>query len=149
MPSWEQLSEEQRCILYEGVTGATLTDVLNAWVASTNGEDAPYWNRKGSYVLPLARAARSLVDLGLVEVWQEQPDGIGEAGLMLSSQAAEAVSDPASWWRYDPEENWDPGEDLTRYAGLEVTSAERTATIYTLTTVKTALEFGLARVPWR
>jgi hypothetical protein len=41
LPSWEELSEAQRCILYEGMTGATLAGVLNAWVAMVNSNDAP------------------------------------------------------------------------------------------------------------
>lgn len=65
-----------------------------------NNDDAPYWNRRRSYVGPLARAARSLVDLGLVEVWEE-PAEVGEGGLMLDDLAVEAVSDPENWWRYD------------------------------------------------
>lgn len=129
------------------MTGATLAMVLNAWVATVNNDDAPYWNRKGSYVAPLARAARSLVDLGLVEVW-EKPAGAGEGGLMLHDLAAEAVSDPENWWRYDPGENWDPGEDLTRYAGLEAAITEPIAVIYTLITVEGALDLGLVRCPW-
>jgi len=54
---------------------------------------------------------------GLIEVW-EAPVGVGEGGLMLPDLAMDAVSKHENWWRYDPEENWDPGEDLTRYAGL-------------------------------
>jgi hypothetical protein len=95
----------------------------------------------------LAHAARSLVELGLVEVW-EQPAGIGEGGLMLCSLAAEAVSDPANWWRYDPGGSWDPGEDLTRYAVLEATNTEPMTTICTLITVQAALDLGLVRCPW-
>ncbi len=59
----------------------------------------------------------SLIDCGLIEVW-EAPVGVGEGGLMLPDLAMDAVSKHENWWRYDPEENWDPGEDLTRYAGL-------------------------------
>ena len=147
LPSWEELSEAQRCILYEGMHGATLAMVLNAWVARVSNDDAPYWNRKGSYVAPLARAARSLVDLGLVEVWEERAE-VGEGGLMPHDLAAEAVSDPENWWRYDPGGNWDPGEDLTRYAGLEAANTEPMTTIYTLITVKAALDLGLVRCPW-
>ncbi len=29
LPSWVDLTEEQRCILYEGVTGSTVVEVLN------------------------------------------------------------------------------------------------------------------------
>jgi len=39
--------EAERCILYEGLTGASLIMVLNSWV---RGDDAPYWNRKCAYV---------------------------------------------------------------------------------------------------
>lgn len=146
LPSWEELSEAQRCILFEGVTGATLAEVLNAWAATVNNDDAPYWNRKGGYVAPLARAARSLVDLGLVEVWQ-QPVGVGEGGLMLCDLAAEAVSDPENWWRYDPGDRV-PGEDPTGYAGQDASPTEPMTTIYTLITVKAALALRLVRCPW-
>lgn len=33
MPSWEELSEAQRYILYEGMHGVTLAMVLNTWLA--------------------------------------------------------------------------------------------------------------------
>ena len=36
LPSREELSEAQRCSLYEGMTGATLARVLNARVAMVN-----------------------------------------------------------------------------------------------------------------
>jgi hypothetical protein len=54
--------------------------------------------------MPLARAAQSLVQMGLIEVWEE-PVGVGEGGLMLSDLAAEAVSNPENWWRYDLDRN--------------------------------------------
>jgi len=127
------LTREQRCILYEGVFGHTLIDVLNAWVAWAANGDAPYWNRKHAYVEPLARGARSLVNRNLIEVWEE-PVGVGEGGLMLPDLAAEAVSNPENWWRYHPDENWDPNEDLTRYAALEDTDTDPMTALYSVIT---------------
>lgn len=147
VPSWAELSREQHYLLYEGLAGSTLIDALNGWVCWACNQDAPYWNRKGAYVAPLAKAARSLVEAGLTEIWEE-PVGVGEGGLMLPGLAAEAVSNPASWWRYDPDGNWDPDEDLTRYAEFAGTCPEPMTTLYTLMTAKTAREHGLVRYPW-
>ena len=146
-PSWDELTAEQRCILFEGLFGHTLIDVLNAWVPD---EDAQYWNRKGAYVEALARAARALVDVGLIDIWQETlPLGDGGGELMLPGLAAEAVSNPENWWRYDPDDNWDPDEDLTQYTGLADTTGGPMTTLYSVITTQTARDLGLARYPWR
>lgn len=64
-PAWSDLTDVQRYIMYETGTGdRSLIELLNGWVT---GEDSAYWNRKAPYVAPLARAAQSLVELGLVE----------------------------------------------------------------------------------
>jgi hypothetical protein len=94
-----------RCILYEGLTGGSLIMILNAWVG---GEDAEYWNRKGAYVPELIPAALSLLRDGMIEVWQEPlPLGVGEGSLVTIDRAAEALSDPGNWWRYDPDDQSD------------------------------------------
>jgi hypothetical protein len=54
--------------------------------------DAPYWNRKGKYVRPLAAAARSLVALRLVEVFAE-PIAIGDGYMLTLDEALAAVSE--------------------------------------------------------
>ena len=51
------LTDAERLILYDGMFGDSLIDILNAWVPD---EDAPYWNRKGPYVPQLIPAAISL-----------------------------------------------------------------------------------------
>lgn len=147
MPSWDELTDEQRYILYEGATGGQdLIGLLNGWVV---GPDASYWNRKGDYVAPLAAAAKSLVQLELIEVWAEPGEG-GEGGLMLKEDAAEAVGIPSNWWNYDPDLNWDPTEDLSGYAAFENSNtASQTSTFYTVITTDSAVELGLARYPWR
>lgn len=145
LPSWGELTKEQRCILFEGIHGHSLVDVLNAWVPD---EDAPYWNRKSPYAEPLARAARPLVEMGLIEVWQE-PLGRGEGGLMPPGAAAEAVSDPANWWRYDLEDVQDPDEDVTRPAGLADNSTDPMTVLYGVITTQLAKDLGLVRYPWR
>lgn len=130
--------------MYEaGTGGRSLIELLSGWVT---GEDAAYWNRKGPYVAPLARAAQSLVELGLVEVWAE-PVGVGEGGLMLGEDAVAVLGDPGNWWSYDPDMNWDPNEDLSRYAGLESLDTS-SATSYTLATTDATNELGLIRWPW-
>jgi hypothetical protein len=142
--SWTDLTKEQLCILLEGMNGHSLLDILNAWVP---GEDAPYWNRKSPYVGALARAACALIESGLIEVWEE-PVGVGEGGLMLRDLALEAVADHENWWRYDPDENWDPDEDLTRYARFADTNTEPMTTMYCLLTVREAVDRGLVQFPW-
>src|SRR5215467_16042774 len=110
----EDLSDAERCILYGGITGDNLIMIVNAWV---RGEDAPYWNRKGAYIAPLIPAALSLLQGDMIEVWEESAS-FGEGSLMTVDLAAEALGNPDNWWRYDPDENWDPNEDLSRYAEL-------------------------------
>jgi hypothetical protein len=143
-PAWSDLTDAQRHILYGAGTGGwTLIELLNGWV---DGDDAAYWNRKGAYVVPLAQAAQSLVNMGLVEVWSE-PVGVGEDGLMLREDASAVVGDPGNWWRYDPDDNWDPSEDLSRYAGFEDSDTSPIAVIYTVVSTDSANELGLIRVP--
>jgi hypothetical protein len=67
---------------------------------------------------------------------------------MLTDLAAEAVSSPENWWRYDPDGNWDPNEDLTRYAEFASTRPEPMTTLYMLITTETAREHRLIRCPW-
>lgn len=123
-------------ILYEaGTGGRNLIELLNGWVG---GDDAAYWNRKGAYVVPLAHAAQSLVNMGLIEVWAE-PVGVGEGGLMLRKDAAAVVGDPSNWWRYDLDENWDVNEDLSRYTGFEESDTSPMAATYTVITTDPTL----------
>jgi hypothetical protein len=144
-PAWSDLTNEQRYILYQtGTSEQNLICLLNGWVG---GEDAPYWNRKGPYVAPLARAAQSLVEWGLVEVWAE-PVTVGEGGLMLRDDAVAVLGDPSNWWRYDPDDNWDSNEDLSRYAGLEDSDTSPMTVIYSLFTTDATNELGLIRWPW-
>jgi hypothetical protein len=145
LPSWAELTEEQRCILYEGLTGHSLVDVLNGWVGWACAADAPYWNRKSAYVGPLARAARALVESGLIEVW-EQPVGVGEGGLMVRDLALEAVGNHENWWQYDPDGNWDPGEDLTRYAEFAGADTDPATAMYLVISTHLARDQGLVRV---
>jgi len=152
---WSDLSLEQRCILYEGLVGGSLVVVLNSWVAYVSVEDAPYWNRKGAYVGPLATAARSLLEMGLAEIWEEQvlvgPGGaweIGEGSLMFLDMAVEAVSNHENWWRYDPDGNWDPSEDLSRYADVVGTNTEPMTRMYTIIATQEARDLRLVRFPW-
>jgi hypothetical protein len=154
-PQWSDTTLRQRCILYEGLTGGSLSDVLNSWVAYRCPKDAPYWNRKGDYVAPLATAARSLLEIGLVEVWESQlllsPDGvtqIGEGSLMLRDMAIEVVVTTDNWWQYDPDGNWDPEEDLSRYINVAKTNAEPATRMYTIIATQKARDLGLVRFPW-
>jgi hypothetical protein len=124
------LTDAERCILYSGMHGDSLIDILNSWVPD---EDAPYWNRKGPYVSELIPAAICLLQRGMIEVWEEPlPLGVGEGGLMTSDRAAQALADPENWWRYDPDLNWDPNEDLSRYADLATGNTEPMTTLYSV-----------------
>jgi hypothetical protein len=121
-------TDAERCILYEAMTEGSLIDILNSWVT---GEDAPYWNRKGSYVSQLIPAAISLLQRGMIEVWEQPlPLGAGEGSFMTSDRASEALADPENWWRYDPDGNWDPDEDLSRYTGPATGNTEAMTTLY-------------------
>jgi hypothetical protein len=145
---------EQRCILYEGLVGGSLVGVLNSWIVYVSAEDAPYWNRKGAYVGPLGTAARSLLEMGLAEIWEKQifrcPDGAVEFGggsLMLRDMAVDVVSDHENWSRYDPDGNWDPEEDLSRYADMAATNTEPMTKMYTVIATQEARNLGLVRFP--
>ena len=136
-------SAAEQCILYMGADGHSLIDIVNAWAPQ---EDAPYWNRKGHYVAGLVQAALSLLARDLIEVWEE-PAPRGEGSLMTMDRAAEALADPDNWWRYDPDENWDPGEDLSRYAHLAQGNTEPMATLYSVITTPQGLKDTVA-VTW-
>jgi hypothetical protein len=130
----------ERCILYGGMHGDSLVEILNDWVI---GDDAPYWNRKGAYVAQLIPAALSLLERELIEVWEE-PAPAGEGGAMTTDRAAMALADPDNWWRYDPDGNWDPDEDLARYAELATGNTEPMTTIHSIITTHKGLEGGIA-----
>jgi hypothetical protein len=132
--------EAERCILYEGLTGASLIMVLNSWV---RGDDAPYWNRKCAYVPDLIPVALSLLDRGKIEVWEE-PAPFGEGSLMTSDRAAAALASPANWWRYDPDGNWDPDEDLSRCAEVSETDTEPMTVIYSIISTQSARDEGIS-----
>lgn len=134
-----ELTDAECCILYEGMYGSFLALILNSWVL---GEDAAYWNRKGPYVSQLIPSAVSLLHRGMIEVWEEPlPLGVGEGALMTSDRAAQALADPKNWWQYDPDANWDPNEDLSRYADL-ADDTEPT-TVYSVLTTEVARQRGI------
>lgn len=137
------LTGAERCILYNGMTGGSLIDILNSWVPT---EDAPYWNRKGAYVSQLIPVAISLLQRGMIEVW-EQPLQVGEGSLMTSDLAAQALADPKNWWQYDPDANWDPAEDLSRYAELADDKTEPMTTLYSVYTTEVARQRGISIWP--
>ena len=66
---------------------------------------------------------------------------------MTTGRAAQALADPNNWWRYDPDGNWDPDEDLSRYAELANGNTEPMATIYSIITTAKGLEGGVL-VTW-
>jgi hypothetical protein len=101
-----------------------LIDALNAW----KGHSA--WKEKGKYAPALAVAARYLVELGLVNVWEE-PAGIGEAKLLFRDEAANVVGEPSNWWREDWDDDSPNGE-----VGDPVA-------MFTLTATEEALELSL------
>ena len=140
----EDLTNAERCVLYGGVSGDSLIEILTLWVV---GEDAAYWNRKGAYVAPLITASLSLLKRGLIEVWEE-PAEFGEGSLMTSDRAAQALADPDNWWRYDPDGNWDPDEDLSRYGELAKGNTSPMTTIYSIITTSTALDQGIPPRWW-
>jgi len=119
----------------------SLIDILNSWVT---GEDAPYWNRKGSYVSQLIPAAISLLQRGVIEVWEEPlPLDVGEGSLVTCDRAAGALADPENWWRYDPDGNWDPNEDLSRYADQATGNTEPMTTLYSIYATEAARQRGI------
>ncbi len=136
----DDLSDAERCILYEGLTGHSLIMVLNAWV---RGDDAAYWNRKGVYVPELIPVALSLLDRGMIEIWEE-PAPFGAGSLMTRDRAVEALANPRNWWRYDPDANGDPDEDLSRYAEVSETDAEPMTIIYSIITTQAARDGGIS-----
>ena len=139
------LTDAERCILYQGMYCSSLIDILNSWVM---GEDAPYWNRKGTYVSQLVPAAISLLQRGMIEVWEQPlPLGVGEGSLTTSDLAAQALADPKNWWRYDPDDNWDPNEDPSRYANLADDKTEPMTTLYSVCTTEVARQRGIALWP--
>ncbi|WP_345762790.1 hypothetical protein [Diaminobutyricibacter sp. McL0608] len=112
MPPWEDLTEAEQLVLDESFECEPLWAVLNGWVAN---EDAPYWNRKQKYVPELSAAARHLVELRLIEVYEIVDGDTIEDDLLSYQDALDAVSDHGNWWGYDSELNWDPAEDTSAY----------------------------------
>jgi hypothetical protein len=103
--AWEDLTAEQQYVLNEAIQGERMIDVLNGWAGYS--PDAAYWNRKEKYVAPMLLATKSLVELGLIEVYREV-DAPGQDELLPLEVGVHVVSEPDNWWRYDPEQNWDP-----------------------------------------
>jgi len=68
--------------------------------------------------------------------------------LMLCDVAMEVVSDHENWWRYDPDGNRDPAEDLSRYADMAGTNTEPMTKMYTVIATQEARNLGLVRFPW-
>lgn len=80
-------------------------------------------------------------------MWAE-PVGLGEGGLILREDAVATLGDSGNWWNYDPDCNWDPEEDLSRYAELDDLSIPPTSVNYMLSTTDVTNELGLTRWPW-
>lgn len=63
---------------------------------------------------------------------------------MTIDRAAEALANPKNWWQYDPDLNWDPDEDLGRYAEVSKSSYEPVTVIYSIITTQSAWDEGIS-----
>jgi hypothetical protein len=89
-----ELSVEQRYVLYAAATHSTLMELLQHWQPWEPGLE---WHDMAVHVPRLAQAIVELVERGLVEVFLEAWDG--ESGLVPSADVPEVVCDPDSWYR--------------------------------------------------
>ena len=94
LPPSSSLSDEQRFLLFEGRQGVGLSEALSNWVPSRDTTD---WERDAAPHVPsLAQAARSLVEMGLAEVWVQRP-GLSESSRIRSKDGASLVGKIKNW----------------------------------------------------
>ncbi|WP_345764776.1 hypothetical protein [Diaminobutyricibacter sp. McL0608] len=144
IPSWEDLTEAEQLVLDESFEYEPLWVVLNGWVTN---EDAPYWNRKQKYVTELAEAARHLVELGLIEVYETRESDTVDDILLQQQEALDVVLDHDNWWSYDSEANWDPAEDTSVY-DIGPASAQSPTRIYALYGTPSGNQVSIMRKLW-
>lgn len=79
-------------MLNEAAESALLVSAVNSW-----GEPTPDLKIKAGYVPRIAAAAESLIEAGLIDVYEE-PAGPGESVLLFRDEARAAVAARNSWW---------------------------------------------------
>ncbi len=97
-----------------------LVDVLNGWAPAETS-----WTEKRRYVGELAAAARSLVEMELIDVY-EAPSGVGEYAPLFRDDAIAEIENPDNWWG----EDWDqePSDDDKPVRILALGPTERART---------------------
>jgi hypothetical protein len=92
----DELSIEQRYVLYAAAMGASVMELLQQW---RPWEPKLEWRDLAVHVPRLAQAIVEMVDAGWVEVFLGPPGG--ESGLVPSVDVPGVVHDPRNWYRED------------------------------------------------
>ncbi len=106
LPTWQELTKEQQCVLFSAAEHSMLIGVLANW------EPSQSWLARRDSVGRLADAAIALVEAGLIEVLE---GGVPphSSFTLPESQAVEELANPVNWWRDDePETKADAGSEV-------------------------------------
>lgn len=90
--SWQDLTPQQRCVLFSAAEQSMLIGVLANWKPKSG------WMERRKYIPELATAARTLLAAGLISLLEE-PLGVGESSILLTQDALKAIMDPSVWWQ--------------------------------------------------
>jgi hypothetical protein len=105
----------------EAIEDTPFVVVLNAWVAAANLLDAPYWNRKYKYVPEVSEAARSLLELDFVEIYEVPSNQWLDERLLPFDLALAAIDEPENWWMYEPANaDYDPEAETLEFSEAEL-----------------------------
>jgi len=92
-------------VLNEAAESALLVEAVNDW-----GEPTPDLKVKAKYVPRIAAAAESLIDAGLIDIYEEHV-GPGESALLFRDEARAAVAAYDRRWGEDEDEEPTSGND--------------------------------------
>jgi hypothetical protein len=99
------LTDEEWHVLNEAAESALLVEAVNDW-----GEPTPDLKVKAKYVPRIAAAAESLIEAGLIDIYEEHV-GPGESVLLFRDEARAAVAAHHIWWGDDEDEEPATGND--------------------------------------
>jgi hypothetical protein len=98
------LTDEEWHVLNEAAESALLVSAVNSW------EPTPDLKVKAKYVPRIAAAAESLIEAGLIDIYEEHV-GPGESVLLFRDEARAAVAAYDRWWGEDEDEEPTSGSD--------------------------------------
>jgi hypothetical protein len=102
--SWLDLTDDECLLAIEAYENATLSTSLWAFGSDGSGN----WNRNHRHLARAIKAALTLLNADIINVWESLRDGIGDGGLLLDDKARAALAEFRNWWTYDVDGPDDP-----------------------------------------